>query len=120
MILDDQCVSIHPYFRIPAEREEEVMELCKQFVDRSSQESLCLYYGFSKAGEILHCREGYRGAAGALAHLDNVGELLQTFLQICELTRLEVHGAREELEKLRPALTAFPVVFFELLMGFRR
>ena len=120
MTLDDQCVSIHPYFRVPAEREQEVMELCKQFVDRSSQEALCLYYGFSKAEEILHCREGYRGAAGALAHLENVGELLQTFLQICELIKLEVHGSREELEKLRPALSGFPVVFFELQMGFRR
>ena len=56
MTLDDQCVSIHPYFRVPAEREQEVMELCKQFVDRSSREDLCLYYGFSKAEEILHCR----------------------------------------------------------------
>ena len=120
MALNDSCVSIQPYFRIPAEREQEVMELCQQFVDRSSQESLCIYYGFSKAGEILHCREGYRGAAGALAHLENVGELLQTFLQICEFTKLEVHGSREELETLRPALRAFPVEFFELQMGFRR
>ena len=120
MPFGDQCVSIHPYFRVPAEREQEVIGLCEQFVDRSSQESLCLYYGFSKAGEILHCREGYQGAAGALAHLENVGELLQTFLQICELTKLELYGSREELEKLRSALSGFPVVFFELQMGFRR
>ncbi|QNI54102.1 hypothetical protein SynBIOSE41_01587 [Synechococcus sp. BIOS-E4-1] len=120
MTLDDQCVSIYPYFRVPAERKQEVMELCKQFVDRSSQEPLCLYYGFTKAGEILHCREGYRGAAGALAHLENVDELLQQILQICELTKLEVHGLPDELEKLRPALTTLPVEFFELQMGFRR
>ena len=120
MTLDDPCVSIHPYFRVPVEREQEVMELCQQFVDHSSQESLCLYYCFSKVGEILQCREGYRGSAGALAHLDNVGDWLQTFLQICELTKLEVRGSREELEILRPALTSLPVVFFELQMGFRR
>ena len=89
-------------------------------MDRSSQESLCLHDGFSKAGEILHCREGYQGAADALAHLENVGELLQTSLQICELTKLEVHGSPEELETLQPALTAFPVVFFEWQMEFRR
>jgi len=88
-------------------------------VDRSSQESLCLHDGFRKQ-EILHCREGYQGAADALAHLENVGELLQTSLQICELTKLEVHGSPEELEKLRPALSAFPVVFFEWQMEFRR
>jgi hypothetical protein len=55
-----------------------------------------------------------------MAHLENVGELLQQFLQLCELTKLEVHGPAEELEKLRPALSAFPVEFFELRMGFRR
>jgi quinol monooxygenase YgiN len=120
MTLEDSCVSIQPYFRVPAEREQEVMELCKQFVDRTSQEPLCLYYGFTKAGDILHCREGYKGAAGAMAHLENVGELLQTFMQLCELTKLEVHGSHDELEKLRPALTALPVVFFELQLGFRR
>ena len=49
-----------------------------------------------------------------------MGELLQNFLQTCELMRLEVHGPCEELEKLRPALTAFPVEFFELQIGFRR
>ena len=120
MTLDDHCISICPYLRVPTEREQEVMELCQQFVDRSSQEPLCLYYGFTKAGEILHCREGYRGAEGALAHLENVDELLQQILQICELTRLEVHGEPGELEKLRPALTSLPVVFFEFQMGFRR
>ena len=120
MALDDQCVSIHPYFRIPSERAEEVMELCREFVQRSSQEPLCLYYGFSRSGNQLHCREGYRGAAGALAHLENVGAQLQAFLQICELTKLEVHRPCEELETLRPALKDFPVEFFELQMGFRR
>ena len=67
-----------------------------------------------------HCRVGYRGAAGALAHLQNVGDQLQAFLQICELTKLEVHGPSEEPEQLRQALAGFPVEFFELRMGFRR
>ena len=120
MACTDPCVSIHPYFRVPAEREQEVMERCQQFVDLTAQEPLCLYYGFSRAENMLHCREGYRGASGAMAHLENVGELLQQFLQLCELTKLEVHGPAEELEKLRPALSAFPVKFFELRMGFRR
>lgn len=120
MTLEDQCVSIHPYFRVPSERDQEVIELCKEFVDRSNQEPLCLYYGFTRSGEMMHCREGYRDAAGALAHLENVGEQLQKLLQLCELIKLEVHGPSEELEKLRPAMAALPVEFFELEMGFRR
>ena len=120
MACTDPCVSIHPYFRAPAVREQEVMERCQQFVDRTAQEPLCLYYGFSRAGNTFHCREGYQGAAGALAHLENVGEMLEKFLQLCELTKLEVHGPAAELEKLRPALSALPVEFFELQLGFRR
>ena len=73
-----------------------------------------------QSGRELDCREGYKGAAGAMAHVDNVGELLQKFMQICELTKLEVHGLPDELDQLRPTLKALPVVFFELQMGFRR
>ena len=55
-----------------------------------------------------------------MAHVDNVGELLQKIMQICEMTKLEVHGLPDELYQLRPTLKALPVVFFELQMGFRR
>jgi len=49
-----------------------------------------------------------------------VGEFLQKFLQTCDLMWLEVHEPSQQFEKLRPALTAFPVEFFELQIGFRR
>ncbi len=55
-----------------------------------------------------------------LAHLENVGPLLEEALQIAELTRLEVHGPDAELAKLREPLAAFGPQFFTLEFGFRR
>jgi len=55
-----------------------------------------------------------------LAHLENVGSLLEEALKISELTRLEVHGPEEELAKLREPLAGLKPQFFTLEYGFRR
>ena len=105
MSTQDKCCTIVPYFNVPAGQQEAFRELCQQFVTRTSKETKCLYYGFSFNGEMAHCREGYADAEGVLAHLENVGELLdpQAF-KIVALTRLEIHGPEEELTKLRGPL----------------
>lgn len=120
MATDDRCCTIVPYFEVHAGKLDEFKALCEQFVDRTSTEDGALYYGFSFDGDTVHCREGYRDAAGALAHLDNVGELLQQSLQISELVRLEVHGPEEELAQLRGPLADLNPQFFVLEYGFRR
>jgi hypothetical protein len=44
--------------------------------------------------------------------LENVGEVLAEGLKIAELARLEIHGPREELEKLHEPLAHLPVAWF--------
>jgi hypothetical protein len=89
-------------------------------VAQASTEPKCLYYGFSFCGDEAHCREGYADAEGALAHLENVGQLLEDALRIVQLTRLEFHGPEEELAKLRGPLAKLNPQFFVLEYGFRR
>jgi quinol monooxygenase YgiN len=120
MATNDTCCTIVPYFKIHAGKLAEVKTLCEEFVDQSKKEPGCLYYGFSFDGDQMHCREGYRDAEGALAHLQNVGEMLQGLLQIADLTRLEVHGPESELAKLRGPLADFKPQYFALEFGFRR
>ena len=76
--------------------------------------------GFSFDGEEFHCREGYVDAEGLLAHLENVGALLQEVLQMADITRLEVHGPEAELAKLRGPLADLSPRYFTLEYGFRR
>jgi quinol monooxygenase YgiN len=120
MATDDRCCTIVPYFKIHEGQTEAVKALCAQFVEISSKEPKCLYYGFSFNGDQMFCREGYEDADGALAHVENVGALLGELLKIAALTRLEVHGPAEELDKLRGPFASLNPAYFTLEYGFRR
>jgi quinol monooxygenase YgiN len=120
MSTTDTCCTIVPYFKVNDGKLDAFRALCEQFVSRTSTEAGVLYYGFSFDGDQVHCREGYRDAAALLAHLDNVGALLQQSLQIAQITRLEVHGPAAEIGKLRAPLADLKPQFFALEYGFRR
>jgi len=120
MATRDKCCTIVPYFKIHSGKLEAFKMLCERFVEKSNEEPKCLYYGFSFSGDEAHCREGYEGAEGVLAHIENVGTLLQEALKISDLMRLEIHGSKEELAKLREPLAELNPQFFILEYGFRR
>ena len=77
MATQDTCCTIVPYFKAHAGKLDAFRNLCERFVSKTSSEAKCLYYGFSFDGDQIHCREGYVDAEAALAHIDNVGALLQ-------------------------------------------
>ncbi len=120
MATQDTCCTIVPYFKVSSGNLQSFKGVCEQMVEKSRGEAKCLYYGFSFDGDQAHCREGYKDAEGLLAHLQNVGSLLQEALKLAELTRLEVHGPENELDKLRGPLADFNPRFFTLEYGFRR
>ena len=120
MATQDKCCTIAPYFKVNDGKLDAFQALCEQFVNKTKEEAKCLYYGFSFDGDTVHCREGYEDAEGLLAHLENVGALLQESLTIADITRLEVHGPEGELAKLREPLSDLNPQFFELKFGFRR
>ena len=120
MTTQDTCVSIHPYFKITNGKMDDFKAVCEQLIEKTSNESMCLYYGVSFDGDTAFVREGYQDAQAALGHLENVGELLGKALEISELARLEVHGSEEQLSQLREALASFNPQYFVLEQGFRK
>ena len=121
MATNDKCVTVQPYFEIKEGETDKVRSYCEQFVMLTRSEKDCLYYGFSFCGDKFHCREGYKNGEGVLAHLDNVGALLQEMLDsgVAELTDLQIHGAEEELAKLREPLKDLNPNYWVLEYGFR-
>ena len=113
-------VSIHPYFKIHAGKMDAVKAALPAFVAKTATEEKMLYYDFTLNGDDLFCREGYAGADGVLAHLDNVGALLGDLLKIADLKRLEVHGSAAELEKLKTPLANMKPAWFVLQCGVTR
>ncbi len=120
MATEDTCCTIVPYFKIHEGKLDEFKAGCDAFIEKTKQEPGALYYGFSFDSDMAHCREGYTDASALLAHLDNVGALLQETLKISDIARLEVHGPEDELAKLREPLAGLNPQFFALEYGFRR
>jgi quinol monooxygenase YgiN len=114
------AVSIHPYFQVHPGKLDAAKALLPRFVATTTSEPACLYYEFTINGDVVFCREGYRGAEGALAHLGNVDALLKEMLGISDLARLEIHGPAEELEKLKAPLAAFNPDWFVFAAGLER
>lgn len=121
MATKDTAVSLNPFFEVKSGQMENVRALLPPFVEKTKAEDGCLYYGFTINGSKLHCREAYRDADGVLAHLENVGSLLQEFLEsgMVELMELQIHGPEEELAKLRGPLAEFNADYWVLELGFR-
>ncbi len=120
MATNDSCCTLVPYFKVHDGKLADFKALCEKFVEQTNKEEQVLFYGFSFDGDQAHCREGYASAAGVLAHLENVGPILQAALQISDITRLEVHGPEEQLAQLRGPLADLNPQFFTLEYGFRR
>ena len=121
MATNDTCCTIVPYFQVQDGHLDEFKALCERFVAKTGEEPDCLYYGFCFDDHIAHCREGYVNAAGLLAHLDNVGALLEEAFKIAEITRLEVHGPEVRAGRSFASRSrALNPQFFTLEYGFRR
>ena len=110
-------VSIHPYFKARPGKMPEIKAVQEAFLAKTKTERDNLYYDFTVNGDDIFCREAYRGAAGALAHLENVSGPLGDMLKLADLIRIEIHGPAAELEKLKPALGKLNPLWFTRCAG---
>jgi len=91
---------------------------CSKFSELTKQEKGVLYYGFTLSGDDLAaCKEGYDCAESFLEHLKNVDVPLKSALKVADITHIEAHGPRGELEKLRGPLADFPVTYLTYVDG---
>jgi quinol monooxygenase YgiN len=114
MSIPSKFVSLHPYFKVHPGKLDSVKAALPRFVEETASEKGNLFYGFSLNGDEVFCREGYENAEGIVAHLDNVGALLEEMLTKADLTRVEVHGPADELEKLKGPLAHLNPAWFTL------
>ena len=116
----DNAVSIHPYFKVQDGKMDACKSFLAQFNEKVVNEDKCLFYNFTLKDDVLCCREAYQDADGVQKHLGNCGALLGQFLEVAELTRIEVHGPAEELEKLKPTFADMNPDYFICECGIGR
>lgn len=119
---EDKTVAFMPFFTI--KDAENFFEVCNLCLEKVKTESLCLGYGFSvSAGpqqNMAFCREAFLNAEGVIAHLHNIEVLFKEGLcKYGELVSLQIHGPKEELDKLRenPIIQELSPDFYELMPG---
>ena len=115
-----KIVSIHPYFKAKPGKLDEAKAVLPKLVAKTATEELVIQYDFTIHGNEIFCRESYVEAEGLLAHVENVGEVFEELLQFVDVTRLEVHGPEDELEKLKPSLAHLDPTWFVLECGVGR
>jgi len=94
--------------------------VAERMIAETGTEPGCIYYGFSYDGYQAFCREAYANADALLAHAGHVGPLLQEALTVSDLVKMEIHGAADQIDKLRGPMAPLGAQFYVLESGFRR
>jgi hypothetical protein len=113
-------VSVHPYFKVKPGKMDAFKAALPAFIEKTAKEKGNLYYDFTVNEDVVYCREAYKGAEAFLAHLQGVGPLLGELLKLADVSRIEVHGPAEELEKLKSHMAAMNPTWFTYLTGVKR
>merc|ERR1712070_987080 len=88
-----------------------------EFVERTKTETGCVYYGWTRCGDKLFCREAYTDAAAVLAHVGPcVGKMLES---AATLDQIELHGPSTELDKCKEKMDGFGTTYWEIDSGFQ-
>ena len=67
----NEFITIQPHFTV--DDWEAAKPIMEKFIEKTATETGCIYYGWSRSGDQLFCREAYVDAEAALAHLGNIG-----------------------------------------------
>lgn len=103
----DTHITIVPYFTVPPEKLSEFKATFPTFYEKTrTGKADCIYYSFCIHENQVFCREGYKSAAGVLAHLEDVKAPLDAAVALVGEGGLDlsIMGPAAELEKLKEAL----------------
>ena len=123
MASSDMHVTIVPYFTVPEGKMDAFKagfaDFYKHTKEGTAASGECLYYGFAQEGNKIFCREGYKSAAGVLAHLGEVKAELDIAVGLVGEggLSLSVMGPAAELEKLKEPMGPLGTKFFALDEG---
>lgn len=122
---EDKVVTLSPYFTIHIGKIEKFKEVWKNAYHTFKHQEDAAHYAFTFSDDNTkaHCREGYRDAKSLLQHIEDVkgelAEILEGEDPVAELTRLEVHGPKSEVDTLREPLKELVNHFYIREWGYR-
>jgi len=101
----DPIIMMYPYFKVSPEQFEQWKEHCDEFYKAAMETDDLLCYGMAFNDGGVHVRQGYRSAAALLEHLRRADRPMTDALKHSTLQRVEVHGPRRQLAKVKRQMT---------------
>lgn len=95
----------------------EAEPIMAEFVKATKTEEGCVYYGWTRKGDQLVCREAYVNGEAVLKHLENVGDYITELLTVAELNEVSIDCPRDQIEVVRPKTEALGTKYFEIVEG---
>ena len=82
------------------------MDAC---VAKAKEEGDSIYFGWTRSGDSLFCREAYPSAKGVLKHIDNIKESTDALVAdgIATLERTQIHGPMAQNQLIKDSFKAY-------------
>jgi len=114
-IADDTTVSVMIHWTI--RNYFAFVKPCIEFQELTKLEVGVKYFGFSLDESKAVYREGYVSAEACLTHLDHTRAAFQAAQQAADIDKIEIHGPKSQVDKLRDFFKSFPVSFWSYVDG---
>merc|ERR1711862_558526 len=98
----DSHISLAVVFDVP-EGQDASPYKAKFYAKSKAGTKECLYYGFGTLGNKVMCREGYKSAAGFLAHVNEIKDELEGLIKQVGKERVKIlcSGTKGDLEYIK-------------------
>jgi len=108
---------IRPMFTIV--NEEETAKFMSACVEATDSEEGCVYYGWTRSGDKLFCREAYKDGDSVVAHFANAGPLVGAAIDAghVKLEWIEFHGPASEIAKVKGTMDGFGTTYYATHSG---
>lgn len=112
--------NIYPYFTI--NDMEKAKPHLDGMVEATKSEEGCIYYGWTIAGDKLHCRETYCDGEAAAIHLGNAGPLVGAMLDsgAASLDSIGIMGTKDDLAACKEAGDGLGCEYWEVWDSFSK
>jgi quinol monooxygenase YgiN len=110
--------SIRPTFTVLNwEKAEPIMA---DFVEKTKSEKGCVYYGWTRVGDKLKCREAYVDGQAVNDHLTNVGDCITALLAegVATLDNIEIDCTANGINVVKPGTEALGTTYYTIDDGF--
>eukprot|EP00408_Alexandrium_pacificum_P059738 CAMPEP_0171169034 /NCGR_PEP_ID=MMETSP0790-20130122/8010_1 /TAXON_ID=2925 /ORGANISM="Alexandrium catenella, Strain OF101" /LENGTH=1420 /DNA_ID=CAMNT_0011633877 /DNA_START=80 /DNA_END=4339 /DNA_ORIENTATION=+ len=112
----DESLMMCPYFSVQPEKMEEFSSKTEAFYKSAVETEDVLFYGADKSDAGVSYRQGYRSASALVSHIEQTKVSMSQVLETSQLDRVEVHGTRKQLMKVKRSTTTIEqtnIEFFE-------